>query len=423
MALSTAKAITVLFDQVMETMELDMAMSRTAKVFRPDSATMQNSNNVIWRQVEQSAPVKSGWDMTGQFGNVIELSYPSTLGTPSNDAFQLRADDFRDEQFIKRRGQAAAKKLNADLNNKIATLVRDTGSLFYRKSGTVNGYDFCAEGSTILTERQAWQMSGTSYFISPRTWQRIGSDLAQRGTLSGRPEEAYGTNQVGRDIAGFDVYKSAYMQTLTGGTAATTATVAATISLKPQPSQTVAGQVLPVDYRSGDIALTAGDGAKINVGDVITFANVMALGMLDKTNTNQPMTFKVVAKSTDTITVYPRPIALSDVSLSADEAAYANINTQIAAGAAITRLNTDASIQTNCFWANDSVEVIAGDAPFEELSKLSGWKCVSETLENGLKLYMLYDGAIGTANLQVRVFDWYGLVNCDPTRNGVGILA
>jgi hypothetical protein len=84
-------------------------------------------------------------------------------------------------------------------------------------------------------------------------------------------------------------------------------------------------------------------------------------------------------------------------------------------------LNTDALATTNAFWCNDSIEVIAGSAPWEEMSKLSGWKVVSETMPNGVTVYMAYDGSIATMDLQVRVFTWYGVVNRDPSRNGIAI--
>ena len=419
MALQMGKAITVLFDSVMEQFELETGMLNSTSVFNPEGALMQNSNNVIWRQVEQQAPVKTGFDMTGQFGNVIELSYPSTLGAPKNDAFELISTDFRDERFIKRRGDAAAKRLAAELNKDIATVVRDSGSLFYRKALTAStGYGFISEADAILTERQANKMDGTSFFLNPRAYNIAGQDLAQRGTLSGRPEKAWATGQIGRDLAGFDAYKSAYMQNLAGGASPAT-TVSATVSLKPVSSQTVAGQVIPVDYRYGDIAFTSAAG--FAVGDRISFAGVKSLGMQDKTNTNTDMTFAIAAINGNTVTVTPRPIALTDAALNADEKAYANISTQIASGAVPVRLNTDTLANTNAFWCNDSIEVVAGSAPWQEVSQYAGWKVVSETLPNGVTLVMAYDGSIATMNFQVRVFTWYGVVNRDPSRNGIAI--
>lgn len=421
MALSTAKAVTVLFDNAMEQLSMEMQMARTASVFQYDGKAAQGSNNIVWRQVEQQAPVKGGFDMTGQFGNVIELSYPAVLETPRNDAFQVRIDDFRDEQFVVRRGKAAAKKLNSDMNQRIATVVRDTGSMFYRKTLNTtagSGYGFVSEADTIMTERQQWRGDGTSFFLNPRAYQLAAQDLAARGTLAGRPEKAYATGMVGKDIAGFDVYKSAYNQTLDGGATPVT-TVGTTVNLAPLANQTVGGQVLPIDYRGGDIVLTSAAG--FTVGDRVQFTGRNAVGLLDKTDTGQPMTFCIVGINANTITVYPRPIALVGGSITADERAYANIATQIVSGDVITRLNTDTLVQTNSFWANDSIEVIAGNIPFDRLGELSGFKVVNEALDNGVQLYMAYQGSIETLNLNVRLFTWYGVTNRDPSRNGIAI--
>jgi len=419
MALSSAKAVTVLFDSVLDQMSAEMQMASTASVFKPNPAMLQNSNNVIWRTVEQQAPVKTGFDMTGQFGNVIDLSYPAVLGVPENDAFSVRFDDFRDQEFIQKRGKASAKRLFAQVNKNISETVKNTGSLFYRKALTAtSGFSFISEADSLMTERQCWRGDGTSFFMNARAYNIAAADLAGRGTLSGRPEKAYATGMVGSDVAGFDVYKTSYNPSLAGGASPAT-TVATTVALKPLANQTLGGQVLPVDYRGGDIVLASAAGWA--VGDRVQFANVNALGLLDKTNTGIPMSFAIVAIVSNTITVYPRPIALTDGALTADEKAYANISTQIASGAVPIRMNTDTLVQTNSFWANDSVEIIAGSAAWDSVSALAGWKSMSETLDNGMQITMAYDGSIETMDLRVRVFNWYGVTNRDPSRNGVAI--
>ena len=145
--------------------------------------------------------------------------------------------------------------------------------------------------------------------------------------------------------------------------------------------------------------------------------------MQDKTNTGELMTFTVVEKGAGTIKVYPRPIAVDDAALSASQKAYANINTQIAAGAAVTKLNSDVSARTNVFWANDSVEIVDGDIPFELLGQLDGMEVMSSRLSSGTKLYIAYQGRIEDLTLRCRLFTWNDVVNIDPSRNGVAVLA
>lgn len=420
MALSTAKEVRVMFDMVTEQLEAQDQMAKLVEHFDMTGANAQNSNNVEWRQVQQQAPVISGWEFTdANFGDVIELSYPSTLGTPRNDLFKLRADDFRDRKFMDRRAAAAAQRLSADQNSRIAQLIAQTGSLFYRS--TTAGYDFIKTGDTILRERQAYVGAGQSFFVNDRDAQRISADLAGRQTLTDIAKEAYVKGMMFKNTAGFDIYESSFLPALAGGALAGV-TVTTTVSNAPVANATVGGVVLPVDYRiSGDIALT-GTITNLVVGDRITFSGVNAVGMQDKTNTGQLMTFTVVEKSGSNIKVYPRPIALNDAGLSDSQKAYANINTQIASGATVTKLNSDATARTNIFWANDSVEIVDGDIPFELLGQLDGMDVMSSTLSSGTKLYMAYQGKIEDLTLRCRLFTWNDVVNIDPSRNGVAIL-
>jgi hypothetical protein len=421
MALSTAKEVRVMFDMVTEQFEAQDQMSKLVSHYDMTGANAQNSNNVEWRQVEQQAPVISGWEFADSaFGDVLELSYPSVLGTPRNDLFKLRADDFRDRKFMDRRAAAAAQRLSADQNARIAQRVATTGSLFYRS--TTAGYDFIKTADTILRERQAYVGAGQSFFVNDRDAQRVSADLAGRQTLTDIAKEAYVKGMMFKNTAGFDIYESSYLGSLAGGALAGV-TVTATISQAPVASFVSAGITLPVDYRiSDDIALT-GTITNLVVGDRISFSGVNAVGLQDKTNTGTLMTFTVVEKTGQNIKVYPRPIAVDDPALQPHQAAYANINTRIAAGATVTKLNSDATARNNIFWANDSVEIVDGDIPFELLGQLDGMEVMSSTLSSGTKLYIAYQGRIDDLTLRCRLFTWNDVVNIDPSRNGVAILA
>ena len=421
MGLSTAKEVRVMFDMVTEQFEAQDQMSKLVGHYDMTGANAQNSNNVEWRQVEQQAPVQSGWEFADSaFGDVLELSYPTVLGTPRNDLFKLRADDFRDRRFMDRRAAAAAQRLSADQNARIASLVSNTGSLFYR--ATTAGYDFIKTADTILRERQAYVGAGQSFFVNDRDAQRVSADLAGRQTLTKISEDAYTKGLMFKNTAGFDIYESSYLGSLTGGALAGV-TVTSTVSQAPVDSFVSAGIRLPVDYRiSDDIALT-GTLTDLVVGDRISFSGVNAVGLQDKTNTGTLMTFTVVEKSRANIKVYPRPIAVNDPALTPAQAAYANINTQIAAGATVTKLNSDAIARNNVFWANDSVEIVDGDIPFELLGQLDGMEVMSSTLSSGTKLYIAYQGRIDDLTLRCRLFTWNDVVNIDPSRNGVAVLA
>jgi hypothetical protein len=422
MALDTGKQVKIAFNNVLDHFEKQQQMAVLADTYNVSGAELQNAQNGIWRQVEQQTGVQDGWGFNdSDFGDIIEMSYLSQLGSPRNSLKALRADDFRDPQFMERWATTAAARLTADQNSRIANVVKDTGSLFYNApvDGTTGktGYDAVKMATTMLSERQAAQDMGTTVFLNDRDAQIVSSDIANRSNMNGLPETVYKNGMIAYNTAGSNLYESSYLPAITGSATPTT-TVATTVSQKPVAQRTEAGGIiLPVDYRISD-AIAFTDASGFAVGDWISFTGINSLGLHDKTDTGQEMTFKIVDITGNNVKVYPKPIALDDASLTIAEKAYANIATQITSGDVPVRLNT-ANKRTNMFWTNDSIEIINGDAPLEYLGELDGMKVMSETLSSGTKVYMAYQGSINDFTLKCRLFTWYGVTNRDPSRNGV----
>lgn len=420
---TTGKIVEVLFEKTKETYEHQMQMLNLTMFDQPDPATMQNSGNVVWRPVEQHAPIIDGWDLTGEETTIIEETYPAILGTPKNDFIKQRADDMRDLRFWERRGETSGKKQATDLNKQIASAVALQGSLFFR-SNVTNGYDFIAEAQAMMNERQLYH-SNRNFMLNDRDTLLFASDLAGRQTLQGRPADTWATGQIGSNVAEFDVFTGSFLPNLAGG-ADPAATVTGDQSFAPEGGSVNAstGVVTNVDYRIAEIPVSAS--GSYNVGDKVTISNsgtpVVALGLADKTETGQAMTFTIVGKpDATTIQVYPKPIALDDATLSTLEKAYANIDTVILNAATVDRLNIDASNKTNIFWDKSAVEVLGGTIPAELFAQFDGMKVLSDTMENGQELYMVYDGTIEDLTLRYRIFTWYGITICNPSNCGVGV--
>ena len=89
--------------------------------------------------------------------------------------------------------------------------------------------------------------------------------------------------------------------------------------------------------------------------------------------------------------------------------------------ATLTRLNVDASAKANIFFDKDAVEVIGGTISAELFKQYDGMKVITDTMENGLQLYMVYDGNIATMNFRFRLFTWYGITVCNPSNCGVAV--
>lgn len=419
---STGKIAEVIFEAAVDTHEEQTQILGLVDSFTAPSGGLQNGNNFVWRPAQQHRPVLSGWDLTGQEQGVIEETYPAVLGTPTNDLVELRADDLRDPLFWKRAGEESGRKQASTLNKAVADLITNTGSLAYR-TNTTSGFNFVAQAQTIMDERQS-MTDQRKFILSPRDNLKFATELSGRQTLQGRPATTWESGQLGQNIASFDVYTGSYLSTIAGGADPAT-TVTANQSFKPEAgSISATGVVTNVDYRSATIPVTAS--ASYNVGDVITFANggttVKAVGLTDKTVTDQAMTFRIVAKPSGTsITVYPKPIAADDPALSALEKAYANINTRILSAATVNRVNIDALARPSVFFDKSSIEVFHGDIPANFFNQFGGQKVLTSTLKSGQKMYMLYDANSVTMQLRFRIFTWYGVTNKNSMANGIAI--
>lgn len=417
MASDTLKNIVALYDKTCKQLNNNFVYASRMEIDEISGVQMQNANNVFWRNVEQQAPVITGFDLSGTTpGEPIEQGYPLNVTAPRNDYFTLRADDLRDRGFMERRAMAAANRLSADANKRAAELVASTGTMYYETASA--DFDMVAEADTLMTERQAYRDMGASFFLTPRANQAAAGNLASRTLYpDNRSEKAYATALIGENVAGFDLFRAPTYGSIAAATAGTT-TVAADVLEVPQGYTTVGGSIQNVDYRYGTVSLT--DASTFTVGDVITFAGVNALGIADKTDTGQLMTFRVIAKDTNDLTIYPKPIAADQAGITDTEAAYANISTAIVSTMVVSKVNTTGG-QCNSFWANDSLTFVNADGNLEVLNEFDGMKVVSETLDNGIKLYLAYDATLPTLQCRVRLFTWYGLENIDPSRNGNAI--
>lgn len=423
MALTSGKVAEVLFDKAVETHEAQMQMLPLTSFEKPNSANLQNAGNVVWRPRQQHRPILTGWDLAGQEQGIIEETYPAVLGTPTNDFIKMRADDMRDLRFWERAGAEAGRQQATELNKRLAQAIATQGSLFYR-SNVTSGYDFVANAQAMMNERQLTD-NGRCFMLNDRTQLKFASDLAGRQTLQGRPAETWAKGQIGGNVAEFDLYTGSFLPNIVGGAdPATTVTGNQTFAPTAGSVNTTTGVVTNVDCRIAAIPVAASGG--YNVGDKVVIKNggvaVTALGLADKTDTGQAMTFTIVGKpDATTIQVYPKPIAADDAALSDLEKAYANINTVILNAATVNRLNIDASAKTNLFWDKNAVEVMGGEIPAELFKDYDGMKVISNTMSNGQSMYIVYDGSLVDMSFRYRIFTWYGITICAPQACGVAV--
>lgn len=387
---------------------------------------MQRSSNTVWMPVEQEAPTQTGWDLTNKQTNVLELSVKCNMGDPDNDFFQLRADDLRDERSYRRRIQASAKKLANNIETAIAKQATEMGSLVVHDARSIGpstgltGWDFLASAEELMFARELNRDMGISYFLNPSDYRKAGRDLTA-GDIFGRvPEDAYHNGTIQRQVAGFDdVMRSPKLPTVVGSTV-TGVTVTGAQKFKPQAFTTdTDGNNENVDNRVATVVVSSTTGLKR--GDKISFAGVKYLSQMAKNVLTDDATFSITRVIDGThIEITPKPVALDDATLTAEEKAYANVNTSLAASATVTLLNV-ASTTANIGWADDSIRLLSQPIPVTH-ELFAGMKTQSFSIPGvGINGIFATQGDINTLTGLCRIAVWYSACAVRPEAIVVGL--
>lgn len=423
MALNEGQIITYMVDQVVETIENNCPMAQRVSKYTPPAADLQRSQNTIWMPVEQEAPTQPGWDLTNKATGIVELSVKCNMGVPDNDFFTLRADDTRDETSIRRRMKASGLKLANNIETSIAKQAAETASLIVTDADSTSdegmAFDMMTDAEALIFQRELNRSQGLSYFFNAEDYKKAGMDLAGKDMYGRIPEEAYKSGTIQKQVAGFnDVLRSPKLPTLTAGTA-TGVTVDGAQKFKPEAwKEDVDGNRENVDNRTAVVKVS--DGSAFKRGDKISFAGVKFISQMAKDLLTQDATFAVVGVDGNNITIMPKPIALDDATLKPEERAYANVNTSLAAGAAISVINVKTA-KTNIFWADDSITLLSQPIPLNH-ALFSGMKTEAFNIPSvGLNGVVAYQGDISTLEGKCRIAVWYSAFTKRPEAVGIGL--
>lgn len=423
MALNEGQIITYMVDEVVNTIENNCPMAQRVGKYTPPAGDMQRSQNTVWMPVEQEAPTQQGWDLTNKATGILELSVKCNMGVPDNDFFGLRADDVRDETSLRRRIRASGLKLANNVETSIAKQAAETASLVIADAGDLsNGADswgFVSLAESLIFSRELNRNEGLSYFFNPDDYLKAGYNLVGKDLYGRIQEEAYKSGTIQKQVAGFeDVLRSPKLPTLKAATA-TGVTVDGAQKFKPEAwKEDVDGNRENVDNRTAVVKVS--DGSAFKRGDKISFAGVKFISQMAKDLLTQDATFAVVGVDGNNITIMPKPIALDDVDLKPEERAYANVNTSLVAGAAISVINVKTT-KTNIFWADDSITLLSQPIPLNH-ALFSGMKTESFSIPSvGLNGVVAYQGDISTLEGKCRIAVWYSACTKRPEAVGVGL--
>ena len=406
----------VAFENILEGFQDALVLSRNVAVYNTDQSMMERANDVIWRPMPYVAQSFSGTNQTSNFKDYTQLAVPASINTSRSAPWKMTARELRDALQEGRMGDAAKQKLASDINVSLMTVAANFGSLVVKRTAAASGFDDLAAADAVMNEQGVQQFDRFAA-LSSRDYNNMASNLANRGTMTGKPTTAYERAYVG-NIAGFETFKLDYANSLAVRAGTTVSMNGANQYYTPKATSTaVTGEVANVDNRFQTIAITVGSGT-VKVGDCFTIAGVNAVHAITKGDTGQPKTFRIVAIVTGaggTGTVQITPPIISGGGGTDAELQYKNCTATPANGAVITFLNT-ATASVNPFWQKDSLEILPGRymVPSD-----AGVAVMKASTDQGIEVVMQKQYDINTMETKYRLDVLYGVVNKQPEMSGI----
>jgi hypothetical protein len=358
-----SKEEVVVFEDVLAGFDDALVISKLVNVYRPGDATMERTNDVIWRPMPYIASSQNrvlGSPVTSR--DMTQLSVPSTLGFAKNVTFSLDAKELRDALQENRLGASAAQRLASDVNTSLYQTAAVYGGLVVTRTTAAGTFDDVALCDATMNERGV-PMEDRKIVFNTRDYNGMAGNLANRQNLvAGKTQTAYDRASIGM-VAGFDAYKSDTGFRLTGTAVATARTIdtrpAALNYYVPRATATaVTGETNNVDNRFQTI--TVSSNANFAAGDAFTIQGVNSVHNITKQDTGQPMTVRVVAVGAANTLVITPPLVTaqggSDAELQYQNCVVSGVGL---ASASITMLNFDTA-GANVFWHKPAIELIAG---------------------------------------------------------------
>jgi len=407
----------VSFDNVLESFEDQLVLTRNVAKFNTESVQMERSGDTIWRPMPYIAQSHDGTDATANFDEATQLSVPARLGFQKHSTAILTATELRDLLQEGRLGEAAAEKLASDINVAVMNVAARQGTLVVKRTTAASGFDDVAQCDAIMNE-QGIQARNRKLALSTRDYNGMAKDLqvASRSFGNTKSDKAYEEAYVGK-VSSFETFKLDYSNRITaaaGGGGLTINTLVAGAQYYTPAATRVAstGEQSNVDNRYQTVTISST--TNVVAGDCFTIAGVNAVHHVTKGDTGQLKTFRVISvDSSTTMTISP-PIISAQGGTDA-ELQYQNVTVTGSATAAIVFLNTVAAA-INPFWHKDTIELLPGHyaVPTD-----AGVKVMRASTENGIEITMQKFYDINTMKTKYRWDIFFGVVLLQPEMAGL----
>ena len=402
----------VIFDEVLEGFEADMAIAVAATTFNPlDAEEQARAGDRFWVPMPQIAASYDGFDQTSNFGGLTELSVPVDIGYHKVVPQQFSSKELRVESALRNRAKASRQKLASDVNLSILHTVALQGSIFVKRTVAPTGFDDIALADAAMTEIGI-PLGDRVMGLAPRVANSMAGNLASRASGSKRDENAYARAVIDTDIAGFEVFKNSQSRRLTAAGGGATTVNGANQYLEPQANQP--GTVIKVDNRYSNLAITATTYANIKAGDAFTIAGVNSVNMITKDDTGQLQTFRVISKPSAGV-IQIAPAIISNGGNTRAGAEYRNVTAAPATGAAITWLNTTTA-ELNPFFVRGALLLVPGSYAVDPED---GWQVMRARTPMGIGITYTRQGNINDLSVKARWELDFGTSLTNPQMAGV----
>lgn len=416
MANKLLKQELVMFDDVIADFEEALVYTQAAETFNlGDAATSARANDTVWRPVPLEVESQEGLDQTGNFNGDTELAVPVTVDRVRSVPGTINSRELRDARVLKRKGEAAKKKLASDVNDALRRQVAFYGSIVDTQSGPATGFDDVASLMAKFDDLGVPEEDRMAFYSS-RDMVKMASDLASRQTLAGKTLSAYEKAYI-NEIAGFAVHKDASGIYLPASTATGVTVNGADQRHVPKATEKneVTGEEHNVDNRSMLLNVSVTGGA-LKVGDAFTIAGVYAVHHKNKQVTQELKTFRVTkVVNSGQVEIMPAIVADDHDDATTAESVYKNVSATPAADAAITMLNQNAGYANTAF-VKGALEFIPSTLA---LDPQDGWASTKATLSNGLTIYYTRQGDINNLSTKYRWDVVFGAALLNPEMAGI----
>lgn len=416
MANNLLKQELVMFDDVIADFEEALVYTQAAETFNlGDAATSARANDTVWRPVPLEVESQEGLDQTGNFNGDTELAVPVTVDRVRSVPGTINSRELRDARVLKRKGEAAKKKLASDVNDALRRQVAFYGSIVDTQSGPATGFDDVASLMAKFDDLGVPEEDRMAFYSS-RDMVKMASDLASRQTLAGKTLSAYEKAYI-NEIAGFAVHKDASGIYLPASTATGVTVNGADQRHVPKATEKneVTGEEHNVDNRSMLLNVSVTGGA-LKVGDAFTIAGVYAVHHKNKQVTQELKTFRVTkVVNSGQVEIMPAIVTDDHDDATTAESVYKNVSATPAADAAITMLNQNAGYANTAF-VKGALEFIPSTLA---LDPQDGWASTKATLSNGLTIYYTRQGDINNLSTKYRWDVVFGAALLNPEMAGI----